>query len=419
MSAAVRRPNALRDVVGGAVAVGIKELRGRMRGRRAFVLLTVHLLAVAGFAFFVETVAVGSISPFGGGPQSADIGRVLFDAMLIFLTIVVLILAPSSTSGAISLEREKQTLDMLVTTPVSSLAIVLGKLVAALGWMALLLLASIPVMALVFMFGGVGPEELVRAYTVLGVTAVMYSSLGLFISALFKRTQASTVLNLVLAVVFTLGTGGLFLGLLAMDISDAQEQATLANGSVNWSTFQGPPPVLLWANPFAADMDVLCHADTSTNGVCAVVLVMTGRFDIAQGGGAALANGQAFAMPEDSYWPVSVAAMLVVTLLLILGATQLISPTRRWRRPRPRTRGSPDRGGAALAAAAVDAPPTAATADLPPAGAPARVPSANAADPLSALARLPAPVPDAPDAVTPDRDSVPVVEPPPDPGPDA
>ena len=38
---------------------------------------------------------------------------------------------PASTAGAISLEREKQTLDLLVTTPISSLAIVLGKLLSA------------------------------------------------------------------------------------------------------------------------------------------------------------------------------------------------------------------------------------------------------------------------------------------------
>ena len=185
-------------------------------------LLTIHLIAVAGFAFFVQFVVVQSTSNFGGSPQASDIGRGLFDALLFFLTIVVLILAPASTSGAISLEREKQTLDMLVTTPVSSLSIVLGKLFAALGWMAMLLLASIPIMALVFMFGGVGPEDLLRAYVVLGATAILYGTMGLFISALFKRTQAATVLNLVLAVVFTLGTGLVYSGLFALKLSDAQ-----------------------------------------------------------------------------------------------------------------------------------------------------------------------------------------------------
>ena len=355
MSASVGRLRTVRGIAGGVAAVSVKELRGRMRGRRAFVLLTIHLIAVAGFAFFVETVVVQSTSSFGGGPRAADIGRGLFDALLFFLTIVVLILAPASTSGAISLEREKQTLDLLVTTPVSSLAIVLGKLVAALGWMALLLLASIPVMALVFMFGGVGPEDVLRAYIVLGTTAILFGTMGLFISALFKRTQAATVLNLVLAVVFTLGSGALYGGLFALKLGDAQERANETNSSIDWTTFSPPPQALLWVNPFGADLDVACHADGSINGVCGAVLILTSRFDIAMGGGA-IANGQAFVMPEDSYWPISVAAMLALSALLVAGATQLISPTRRWRRPGRDARASAPAAMPPAAAASLDAP---------------------------------------------------------------
>ena len=111
-------------------AVGVKELRGRMRGKRAFVILTIHLLLVAGFAWMIESISERSLaggfgSSFGA---SAEIGRQLFLAIMFLLTLITLILAPASTAGAISLEREKQTLDLLATTPISSLAIVLGKL---------------------------------------------------------------------------------------------------------------------------------------------------------------------------------------------------------------------------------------------------------------------------------------------------
>ena len=112
-------------------------------------------------------------------------------------------IAPASTAGAISLEREKQTLDLLTTTPISSLAIVLGKLLSALSWVFLLLLASIPVTALVFTFGGVGPDDMIKGYLVLVVTALAYGSIGLFVSALVKRTQAATVINIVLGIVRT------------------------------------------------------------------------------------------------------------------------------------------------------------------------------------------------------------------------
>ena len=51
-----RRLGAFRDVFGGMSAISVKELRGRMRGKRAFVIITIHLLLVAGFAWMVETL---------------------------------------------------------------------------------------------------------------------------------------------------------------------------------------------------------------------------------------------------------------------------------------------------------------------------------------------------------------------------
>ena len=40
--------------LGGIAAVGVKELRGRMRGRRAFVNLTLYLALLTGFGWMVE-----------------------------------------------------------------------------------------------------------------------------------------------------------------------------------------------------------------------------------------------------------------------------------------------------------------------------------------------------------------------------
>src|SRR4029079_10967376 len=108
--------------------------------------------------------------------------------------------------GAISSEREHQTLDLLAVTPISSLAIVLGKLFSALAWVFVLILASIPITALVFVFGGVAPDDVIRGYAVLFATVIGLGSVGIFFSALTRRTGASTgltfVTTLALVIVF-------------------------------------------------------------------------------------------------------------------------------------------------------------------------------------------------------------------------
>src|SRR3954453_7662732 len=198
--------------LGGIAAVGVKELRGRVRGRRAFVVLTFYLLFLGLFAWAWELVAerayVQNASLQGGSAAfaSALVGQEVFGALILVETLLVVFLAPAFTSGAISLEREKQTLDMLAATPISSLAIVIGKLLSALAYVFLLILASIPLTAIVFVFGGVGPDDVVRAYAVLIVSAIGLGSLGLFISAIMQRTQGATVVTFFSVLFLTLGT---------------------------------------------------------------------------------------------------------------------------------------------------------------------------------------------------------------------
>jgi ABC-type transport system involved in multi-copper enzyme maturation permease subunit len=335
-----RRFGALRDVGTGMAAVGVKELRGRMRGKRAFVILTIYLLLVAGFAWMIESLAERTYSGGFGSSFSAasEIGRQLFLAIIFLLTLVTLILAPASTAGAISLEREKQTLDLLVTTPISSLAIVLGKLLSALSWILLLLLASIPIVALVFTFGGVGPDDVVRAYVVLLATAICYGAIGLFVSALVRRTQAATVINLVVVIALTAGTAFLFVFWIAMAGNSGflPDQPVRDRDPIR-ALVRQPPEALMWFNPFVAQVDVLCGTETGFGASCSIIAGVTNQSASFAGD-----NGGAFGVKRDSYWPRSVAAMLVAALVLIVLSVQLVSPTRRWRlrRPRRRTAGS-------------------------------------------------------------------------------
>lgn len=347
-----RRLGALRDVGSGIVAVGVKELRGRMRGRRAFVVLTVHLLLVAGFAWMIESIAERSVTfSFGGTySASADIGRQLFTGLLALMTLLVLVLAPASTAGAISLEREKQTLDLLAVTPISSLAIVLGKLLSALSWVFLLLLASIPVTALVFTFGGVAPDDLVRGYVVLLVTAIGYGSIGLFVSALVKRTQAATVINLVTALVLTGGATFVFVFWNAMTgNSGAFPDAARRDDDLIERLTRRPPEALMYLNPFVAAVDVVCGTETGYGSACSIVSGVTDREDsgfgdVAPGGDVVV--GQPFGVPRDSFWPKSMVATTIVALVLIVLSVQLVSPTRRWRLRLPRRRSRPAGGDA-------------------------------------------------------------------------
>ena len=91
----------------------------------------------------------------------------------------------------------------------------------------------------------------------------------------------------------------------------------------------------MWFDPFVAQLDVMCGTETGFGGTCQVIAGVTNQNAAFQGD----VQGE-FGVKRDSYWPRSVAAMVIAALILIVLSVQLVSPTRRWRLrvPRPRRR---------------------------------------------------------------------------------
>lgn len=189
--------------------MALKELRGRMRGARAFIVLSVYLGLMSAFAlliYFAFNVGNRIGSSVGG-----EIGRTLFIALVGIELLLILFIAPALTGGAITGERERQTYDLLRTTLLSSPAFVLGKLESALAYLFLLLLAAIPLQSIAFLFGGVSEGEILLAFVILGVTAVFLGALGIFFSAVMQRSTTANVrayllMGIVMFVVPGIGT---------------------------------------------------------------------------------------------------------------------------------------------------------------------------------------------------------------------
>jgi ABC-type transport system involved in multi-copper enzyme maturation permease subunit len=173
-------------------AVLVKELRGRMRGWRALAVLTVYLLVLGGFTLLFYLAATGGRSvASGGGPA---VGKVVFFGVAGLMLGLVAFLAPAFSAGTISGEREKQTFDLLLTTPLPPWTIVAGKLLGALAYLLLLVLAGLPLLSLGFLLGGVAPDEVAVAMALLLVTTLTYGAVGLCFSAHLRSTVGATVL---------------------------------------------------------------------------------------------------------------------------------------------------------------------------------------------------------------------------------
>jgi ABC-type transport system involved in multi-copper enzyme maturation permease subunit len=184
--------------------VTLKELRGRMRGRRAFAVLTLYLILLSSVLVLVYmSYAASAAIPSSTAARTA--GKGLFAAVLFVQVALVAFIGPAFTAGAISGERERQTFDLLRTTLLSAESFVLGKLISALSYIFLLVLVSIPLQSIAFLLGGLSLVELVLSQLVILVAAVAYALYGLWCSAVMRSTLTATVATFAGMLFLTIG----------------------------------------------------------------------------------------------------------------------------------------------------------------------------------------------------------------------
>ncbi len=120
--------------------------------------------------------------------------------------VMILLIVPALTAGSISGERERQTLNLLLTTRMTPMDIVIGKLMTGLSTMILLIVSSFPILALVFIYGGVTVKDIVLLLLSFISTAVLSGSIGICCSSMFRKTTIATVASYCAMAILVLGT---------------------------------------------------------------------------------------------------------------------------------------------------------------------------------------------------------------------
>jgi ABC-type transport system involved in multi-copper enzyme maturation permease subunit len=180
------------------IAIVQRELLVGLRRGTPYALLAANALLLAALAVAVGAVAgtispwtapsigsTSSVSPTGLGPTLvAWRGPVLFFVLTTWIAIVASATAPLGGARALSAERAAGTLDALIGSGVSPLAIVVGKALGAGLQVVLVLLSGAPAFALVWLFGGVSARVVLLATGLLLAYAAFLVVLGLLVGAL-------------------------------------------------------------------------------------------------------------------------------------------------------------------------------------------------------------------------------------------
>src|SRR5687768_7709427 len=112
---------------------------------------------------------------------------------------LVAFLAPIFTAGAITQEKDSQTYDILLATPLTNGQIVLGSLLSRLFFVITLLISGIPVFAITQIFGGVAIKAIAMSFAIAAATAFITGSIAMAI-AVFKVGTRRTIFSFYLLI---------------------------------------------------------------------------------------------------------------------------------------------------------------------------------------------------------------------------
>ncbi len=120
--------------------------------------------------------------------------RTYYIAALLEILLVIMS-APALAASSVTSERDPRNLGLLLTTQLSPFDIIIGKLMGVLSTLFLLVLSSLPILATVYIYGGVMMIDIVLYLLTAFVCAILSSSIGILSSVSIYITAAATLVS--------------------------------------------------------------------------------------------------------------------------------------------------------------------------------------------------------------------------------
>jgi len=172
------------------LAIAQKELKSYFASPIAYIVIGLFALL---YGYFFVTILYYFIrnsmqmGQFGMGPQAMNVNQAMLRPLLQNVTILVLFVMPMITMRTYSQEKSSGTIELLLTSPVTDVQIILGKFLGAFALYAVMLAVSLIHIAILFWFGRPEWKPILTAYLGLLLLGGCFISVGLFISSLTKN----------------------------------------------------------------------------------------------------------------------------------------------------------------------------------------------------------------------------------------
>ena len=197
------------------LAIAHKEVRAYFASPIAYIVIGLFALLFGYFYVMILNwfVQQGMQMSMGMGPMTLNVNQQMIRPLLLNATVVLLFVLPMITMRTYAEEKRSGTIELLLTSPLTDLQIILGKFAGAMALYATMLLVTMLYVAVLFAFGTPEWKPVATAYLGLLMMGGCFISVGLLISSLTRNQIVAGMITFgVFLLLWVIDWAGSFVG---------------------------------------------------------------------------------------------------------------------------------------------------------------------------------------------------------------
>lgn len=178
-------------------ATSVRDYRVQLRGNRSVIFFGLYLIVLITVSMFVysESVVAGAYSVV----DAQRLLREFYGITIGILGGVVALVAPALSATAVVLERQRRSLDLIFSAPVSPRYYLVGKMISSYRYTWMLLVLALPVTAACVLLGGASWMDVLQSYLLLSVHGIVFTALALLMSTVSTKPVSAVIWSYVAA----------------------------------------------------------------------------------------------------------------------------------------------------------------------------------------------------------------------------
>ena len=162
-----------------------------MRGSKPFWIFSVYVfcLCLIGMVMYVSILGRSGLSLAGAQSELTN----FFSSLMALLAGAICVISPALTGTAIVAERQRQSLDLVLSAPVEPKYLLVGKMISSYRYTWMLLILALPVVAMSVVLGGATWQDVFGCFLLLSFHALIFTSLALMISTMTNKPASAVI----------------------------------------------------------------------------------------------------------------------------------------------------------------------------------------------------------------------------------